>query len=452
MFRERIRRFHFVGIGGIGMSGIAQVLLEMGYKVSGSDLRESKNVELLRKKGAKISIGHKPENVENVDVVVYSSAVSEDNPEIIQAKRMGIPTISRGEMLAELFRIREGIAVCGSHGKTTTTSMIAHIVHDAGYDPTVIIGGVLQKFGGNARFGKDDLIISEADESDGSFLKLMPTVAVITNIDREHLGYYKDLEEIKSAFLRFANSVPFYGFCVMNADDENSKDVMKKVKRRLITFGIKESSDVMARSINIERGCYQFDLYFYEKPLERIKLSVAGRHNVYNALASVAVSLQMGISVDTIKKALETFKNAERRLEFKGYFNGALVYDDYGHHPTEIKAVISALREMYPKKRLLLVFQPHRYSRTYYLLEEFAQVLKESDVCFLTDIYSAGEENLYGVSAEVLAKLAGCNFFEDRAELFNAIRREARDTDVILFMGAGSISKWCEEFLEPVKI
>lgn len=452
MFREKIRRFHFVGIGGIGMSGIAQVLLEMGYKVSGSDLRENKNVELLRKKGAKISIGHKPENVEDVDVVVYSSAVSEDNPEIVQAKRMGIPAISRGEMLAELFRIREGVAVCGSHGKTTTTSMIAHIVHDAGYDPTVIIGGVLQKFGGNARLGKDDLIISEADESDGSFLKLMPTVAVITNIDREHLGYYKDLEEIKSAFLRFANSVPFYGFCVMNADDENSKDVMKKVKRRLITFGIKESSDVMARSINIEGGCYQFDLYFYEKPLERIKLSVAGRHNVYNALASAAVGLQMGISVDTIKKALETFKNAERRLEFKGYFNGALVYDDYGHHPTEIKAVISALREMYPKKRLLLVFQPHRYSRTYYLLEEFAQVLKESDVCFLTDIYSAGEENLYGVSAEVLAKLAGCNFFEDRTELFNAIRREARDTDVILFMGAGSISKWCEEFLEPVKI
>lgn len=452
MFREKIRRFHFVGIGGIGMSGIAQVLLEMGYKVSGSDLRENKNVELLRRKGAKISIGHKPENVEDVDVVVYSSAVSEDNPEIVQAKRMGIPAISRGEMLAELFRIREGVAVCGSHGKTTTTSMIAHIVHDAGYDPTVIIGGVLQKFGGNARLGKDDLIISEADESDGSFLKLMPTVAVITNIDREHLGYYKDLEEIKSAFLRFANSVPFYGFCVMNADDENSKDVMKKVKRRLITFGIKESSDVMARSINIEGGCYQFDLYFYEKPLERIKLSVAGRHNVYNALASAAVGLQMGISVDTIKKALETFKNAERRLEFKGYFNGALVYDDYGHHPTEIKAVISALREMYPKKRLLLVFQPHRYSRTYYLLEEFAQVLKESDVCFLTDIYSAGEENLYGVSAEVLAKLAGCNFFEDRTELFNAIRREARDTDVILFMGAGSISKWCEEFLEPVKI
>jgi len=223
MFRERIKKFHFVGIGGIGMSGIAQILLQMGYEVSGSDIKENKNVDLLRKKGAKIFIGHKAENVENTDVVIYSSAISEDNPEIVQAKRMGLAVISRGEMLAELFRLKEGIAVCGSHGKTTTTSMIAHVVHDAGYDPTVIIGGVLQKFGSNARLGKDNLIISEADESDGSFLKLIPTVAVITNIDKEHLGYYKDIQDIKSAFLRFANSIPFYGFCVMNADDETQE-------------------------------------------------------------------------------------------------------------------------------------------------------------------------------------------------------------------------------------
>ncbi len=452
MFREKIKRFHFVGIGGIGMSGIAQVLLEMGYEVSGSDMRESKNTELLRKKGARVFIGHRAENVNSVDVVIYSSAVSESNPEIVQAKKMGIPVIPRGDMLAELFRLKEGIAVCGSHGKTTTTSMIAHMVHEAGYDPTVIIGGVLQKFGSNARLGKDQLIISEADESDGSFLKLLPTVAVITNIDREHLGYYKDLDEIKSAFLRFANSVPFYGFCVMNADDENSREVMKSVKAPLITFGIEREAHLMARNLSLEGGCYSFDLFYEGKPLTRIHMSVAGRHNVYNALAGIAVCLRMGISVSNIKKALESFKNAERRLEFKGYFKGAAVYDDYGHHPTEIRAVIKALREMYLQRRIVLVFQPHRYSRTYYLFKDFVEVLKEADVCLLTDIYSAGEENFYGVSAQDLAKAAGCAFFENKEELFDAIEKKVKDADVILFMGAGSISRWCEEFLETVKI
>jgi len=448
MFRERIKKFHFVGIGGIGMSGIAQILLQMGYEVSGSDIKENKNVDLLRKKGAKIFIGHKAENVENTDVVIYSSAISEDNPEIVQAKRMGLAVISRGEMLAELFRLKEGIAVCGSHGKTTTTSMIAHVVHDAGYDPTVIIGGVLQKFGSNARLGKDNLIISEADESDGSFLKLIPTVAVITNIDKEHLGYYKDIQDIKSAFLRFANSIPFYGFCVMNADDENSREIMKKVKGPLITFGIERNADVMAKNLSLHTGCYSFDLFYREEPMGRIQMSVAGKHNVYNALACIAVSLQMNISVDIINRALQSFKNAERRLELKGYFNGSPVYDDYGHHPTEILAVIRAIREMYPHRRLLLIFQPHRYSRTYYLFEEFVKVLKSADVCFLTEIYSAGEENSYGVSGMDLAKAVGCKFFEDKEELFSAIRDATKDTDVVLFMGAGSISKWCEEFYE----
>ena len=448
MFRERIKKFHFVGIGGIGMSGIAQILLEMGYEVSGSDIRENKNIELLRRKGAKVFIGHREENLRQVDVVVYSSAIPENNPEIIQAKKMGLPVISRGDMLAELFRLKEGIAVCGSHGKTTTTSMIAHVVYEAGYDPTVIVGGVLQKFGSNARFGKDQLIISEADESDGSFLKLIPTVAVITNIDKEHLGYYKDIEDIKNAFLRFANSVPFYGFCVMNADDENSREVMKKAKGPLITFGIENSADVMAKNLSLQSGYYSFDLFYQGKPLERIQLSVAGKHNVYNALACIAVSLKMDISVDTIKRALENFRNAERRLELKGYFNGAPVYDDYGHHPTEIKAVIRALREMYPQKRLLLIFQPHRYSRTYYLFDEFVEVLRLADVCFITEIYPAGEDNLYGVSGRDLAEKAGCEFFEDKEKLFSTLVSSVKDTDVVVFMGAGSISRWCEEFYE----
>jgi UDP-N-acetylmuramate--alanine ligase len=250
MFREKIKNFHFVGIGGIGMSGIAQVLLQMGYRVSGSDLRENKNTELLRSMGAKVFIGHREENLGDAQVVVYSSAVSMDNPEVKGAKERGIPVIPRGEMLAELFRLREGIAVCGSHGKTTTTSMIAHVMHEAGYDPTVIVGGILKRFGSNAKLGKDNLIVSEADESDGSFLKLHPTVAVITNIDREHLGFYKDLEDIKDAFLEFANSVPFYGFSVINLDDQNSRELLPKISRRVITYGVEEHAQVKAVGLN----------------------------------------------------------------------------------------------------------------------------------------------------------------------------------------------------------
>ncbi len=451
MFRERIKRFHFVGIGGIGMSGIAQVLLDMGYRVSGSDIRENKNTELLRRKGAQVFIGHKEENIGDAQVVVYSSAVGEDNPEIRRAKERGIPVIPRGEMLAELFRLKEGIAICGSHGKTTTTSMISHITHEAGMDPTVIIGGILQRFGSNAKLGKDDLIVSEADESDGSFLKLLPTVAVITNIDREHLGFYKDLEDIKSAFLEFANSVPFYGFCVINADDPNCKDILPRIKKKVLTFGIQERVELQAKNLRLVDGRYLFDVYLKGERLGSIHLGVPGRHNVYNALAASLVCLNMGISFQTISQALASFKNAERRLEFKGYFKGAPVYDDYGHHPTEMRAVLDSLREMYPQKRVVLVFQPHRYSRSFYLYEDFVNVLRLADLCLVTDIYSAGERNSHGVSAKSLAEDSGSLYTPHKEDVFEALEREIRDGDVILFMGAGSISKWCEELVSLVK-
>ncbi|SHK50669.1 UDP-N-acetylmuramate--L-alanine ligase [Thermocrinis minervae] len=452
MFRERIRRIHFVGIGGIGMSGIAHVLLDMGYEVSGSDLKENKNIQLLKEKGCKVYIGHREENVGDAQVVVYSSAVPKDNPEIVKARSLGIPVIPRGEMLAELFKLMEGIAVCGSHGKTTTTSMIAHVVHEHGFDPTVIIGGILQRFGSNAKLGKDKLIISEADESDGSFLKILPTVAVITNIDKEHIGYYRDLEDIKEAFFKFAESVPFYGFCVVNVDDENSRHIVEGCSKRVVTYGIERDAQVMARDLKLSDGCYSYELVVEGRAWGRVKLSVPGLHNVYNSLASVCVAWQMGIDFDTIAKALSTFKNAERRLELKGFYRNVPVYDDYGHHPTEIKATLKAIKDLYPDKKLLLVFQPHRYSRTYHLFEDFAKVLRQADECVLTDIYPAGEENTYGVSGEELAKKSGCLFVRDKAELFEYLKDRVNDAHVLLFMGAGPIGRWCEEFLNEGNI
>ena len=448
MLRERVKRFHFVGIGGIGMSGIARILLEMGYEVSGSDVRENRNTTLLRERGAKIFIGHSGENIkENVQVVVYSSAVKEDNPEIVRAKELGIPVIPRGEMLAELFKLKEGIAVSGSHGKTTTTSMVAHILEDAGYDPTVIIGGILQRLGSNAKLGKGDLLVSEADESDGSFLKLSPAVAVITNIDREHLDYYRDISETINAFSRFAGSVPFYGFCVANADDPNVKKAVEGVTKRVIYFGLGEDAEVKGEDLRIEEGSYSFELTVRGERKGRIKLRIPGKHNVYNALAAISVCLELGVPFERIREALEDFRNAERRMELKGFIGGTPVYDDYGHHPTELRAVMDAVREMHPDRRLVLVFQPHRYSRTHFLFEEFAEVLREADLCLLTDIFPASEENFYGVRAEELARRSGAIYVPEKEALFGKLRDLLREEDVLLFMGAGSISRWCEEFL-----
>jgi len=453
MLREKIKHFHFVGIGGIGMSGIAQILLEMNYRVSGSDVRENKNTQLLRSKGAEIFIGHSPDNVsENVQVVVYSSAVKEDNPEILKAKELGIPVIPRGEMLAELFKLKEGIAVSGSHGKTTTTSMIAHILEESEFDPTVIIGGILQRLGSNAKLGKGDLLVSEADESDGSFLKLSPAVAVVTNIDAEHLDYYKDLNDIISAFSRFIKSVPFYGFCVVNGDDDNVLKATSDFTKKLITFGIEREADIRGVDLRIEDGRYAFGVLKEGKRLGDIHLAISGRHNVYNALASVAVALELGIPFEKVKTSLENFKNAERRMELKGYVKGAPVYDDYGHHPTEIRAVLEAIREMYPDRRLLMVFQPHRYSRTHFLFDEFVKVLRLPDRLYLLDIYPASEKNIYGVSSEALASRTGAVYVPDKEVIHEKVFEELKEGDVLLFMGAGDITRLCEEFVKKYSL
>jgi len=447
MLRERVKRFHFIGIGGIGMSGIAQILLEMGYEVSGSDIKENANIELLRKKGAKIYIGHKGENLGDAQVVVYSSAVKPDNPEIREARRRNIPVIPRGEMLAELFKLKEGIAVSGSHGKTTTTSMLAEILINAGFDPTVLVGGRLKRLGSNAKLGAGDLLVSEADESDGSFLKLSPAVAVVTNVDREHLDFYGSFDEIKKAFEKFVNSVPFYGFAVVNGDDKNLREVIKNSHERVITYGLFPHVQVRAVNLELKEGRYRFEVLYKNRNLGVIHLGIPGKHNVYNALASMAVSLELEVPFSVIKDSLENFKNAERRLDLKGFVGNVPVYDDYGHHPTEIKAVLDSLRDMYPGRKLVVVFQPHRYSRTHYLFSDFARVLKGVEKLIITDIYPAGEENIYGISAEKLARESGAEYLSSKEEVFSRLRTLLRDNEVALFLGAGSISRWCEEFV-----
>jgi len=404
---------------------------------------------MLRSKGAKIYIGHRAENVEeDTQVVVYSSAVKEDNPELLRAKELGIPVIPRGEMLAELFKLKEGIAVSGSHGKTTTTSMVAHILEEAGFDPTVIIGGILQRLGSNAKLGRGDLLVSEADESDGSFLKLSPAVSVITNIDLEHMDYYRDIEEIITAFSKFANSIPFYGFCVANADDQRVERATASLTKKLVTFGIEGEADVMGTELSIEDGRYAFGVVFRGEELGRIRLGIGGRHNVYNALAAIAVSLELGVPFRVVKRALEGFHNAERRMELKGFFGEVPIYDDYGHHPTEIRAVVNTLREMYPGRRLVMVFQPHRYSRTHFLFDSFAEVLKIPDLLFMLDIYPASERNIYGVDARELASRSGAIFVEDKDEVLDLVEENLRAGDVLLFMGAGDITGLCERFVK----
>ena len=455
MFKEKVKRFHLVGIGGIGMSGIAHILLDMGYEVSGSDLSEGKNIKLLRQRGAKIFIGHKREHLpQNTQVVVYSSAVNpERNPEILEAKRRGIPVIPRGEMLAELMRVKEGIAVSGSHGKTTTTSMLAHIFYKANLDPTVIIGGKLQLFEGkNARLGKGEVLIAEADESDGSFLRLSPVVSVITNIDEEHLDHYGSFENVKNSFLEFANKVPFYGFSVVNLDDPNVREIFSKISRKVVSFGINFPADY--RAVNIEKTPkgYKFDVETPKGLVRGFELNIWGRHNIYNALAAIAVSAEGGISFKKIKEALREFKNAERRLEKIGELANVVFYEDYAHHPREIEVVFNALREFYPDREIIFVFQPHRYTRTFHLWEEFVRVLKPFKG-IITEIYPASEEPIPNITGKRLAEDSNSLYAEGKEEIIPLLEGliKEKNPKVVVFLGAGSIGRWGREIVETLK-
>ncbi len=452
MFRGKVRRIHFIGIGGSGMNGIAQVLLNQGFTVTGSDLKESQTVINLREMGAKVVIGHSPNNVEGADVVVYSSAVKQDNPELIRARELGIPTIPRGEMLAELMRFKYGIAIAGSHGKTTTTSMVGFILGKTGYDPTVVIGGKLEAYGSNAKLGSGDFIVTESDESDGSFLKLTPTIVSINNIDVEHIGFYRNIREIKEAFIQFANKVPFYGAVAVNIDDPNVKDIIPEIEKKVIKFGLTDEAEIRAYDLKLVNGKYSFKVNDFGE----IHLSIPGKHNVYNALSAISISYELGVPFCVVKETLENFKNANRRFEIK--CNGSItVIDDYAHHPTEIKATIKAAKEMFPNKRLIAVFQPHRYSRLFSLYEQFVESFNLIDIAVITEVYSAGENPIDSVSGEKLANdISKCGkiayYADSFQEILNLLKSIIKKGDVLLIMGAGNITKVSEMVCETIEV
>ena len=453
LFRGKVRRIHFIGIGGSGMNGIAEVLLNLGFNITGSDLKEGYAVRRLKEMGAKVFIGHNPKNVEGADVVVYSSAVSRDNVELVRARKLGIPTIPRGEMLAELMRFKYGIAISGSHGKTTTTSMIGSILGKTGYDPTVVIGGKLEAYGSNAKLGRGDFLVAEADESDGSFLKLTPTIVSINNIDKEHLSFYKDFENVKRAFIEFANKVPFYGAVALNMDDKYVRDIYPEIEKKVIKFGINSDDlNVKAYDIKLIDGRYKFKV----NDLGEIHLSIPGKHNIYNALASISIALELGVPFCVIREVLQNFKNASRRFDIK-YNNSVAVIDDYAHHPTELKATIKAGKDMFQGKRIISVFQPHRYSRLVSLYDEFVKSFKDADVIIITDIYSAGEDVINNISGKDLAdrireeeKEKTVIYSGDLEKTFNVLKQIVKNGDVILFLGAGNITKLADDFAKYI--
>lgn len=449
-----IEKIHFVGIGGIGMSGIAEVLLNLGYKVSGSDLRESDTTERLRGLGGEICIGHAAENLTNVDVVVTSTAVQGDNPEVIEAKRRMVPVIPRAEMLAELMRMKYGIAIAGTHGKTTTTSMVATVLTHAGIDPTIVIGGKLNTLGSNAKLGQGKFLVAEADESDGSFLTLSPTIAVVTNIDADHLDYYTGgLEEIKDTFVSFINKVPFYGLAVLCLEDRNITEIIPRIKKRFMTYGLSSQADLRATHVKLDGFNTSFTAHYKGYRLGEISFKMPGAHNVLNALACTAVALELDVPFDKIQEGFAQFGGVGRRFTVKGEQNGIMVVDDYGHHPVEIRATLSAARNGWPERRLVVAFQPHRYSRTKELFNEFVTCFYDADVLVLTDIYAASEQPIPGVSAERLAEEVrrhgqrDVTYIADRLALPDHLAGVVREGDIVITMGAGNIWQAGEELV-----
>jgi UDP-N-acetylmuramate--alanine ligase len=451
---SRIRNIHFVGIGGSGMSGIAEVLINLGYSVSGSDLKRSATTDRLAALGARIFEGHRAENVAEVNVVVTSTAVRADNPEVSEARRRGIPVIPRAEMLAELMRLKYGVAVAGSHGKTTTTSMVAMILGKGGLDPTVVVGGRLGVLGSGARLGKGEFMVAEADESDRSFLKLSPTVAVVTNIDREHLDTYRDLADVQEAFLGFLNKVPFYGAGVVCLDDGPVQDILHRVERRIVTYGLSRQAEVGATEVELGPMGSRYVATHGGQTLGPLEVAVPGAHNVLNSLAAVAVGLELGVAFSAIQEGLASFTGVDRRFQIRGEAGGVLVVDDYGHHPTEIRATLEALRNRAAGRRTVVLFQPHRYTRTQHLWDEFCRAFHAADVVLLADIYPAGEEAVEGITAEALAEAIsrrGHRQIVYAGDLRAAALRllaEAREGDVVLTLGAGSVWTAGEELLK----
>ena len=446
-------KVHFVGIGGIGMSGIAEVLLNLGYAVSGSDIKNSEIVENLKSKGAVIGIGHKKENVFSAmpDVVVISSAVLPDNPEVVAAKKNKIPVIPRAEILAELMRLKTGVAIAGTHGKTTTTSMAAVVFNEAGLDPTIVIGGKLNVIGSNAKLGRGEYLVAEADESDGSFMHLSPVVTIITNIDDDHLDFHHSMENLKHLFISFINKVPFYGVAVLCADDENVRSILGSIEKKYITYALHtKNADLTVKKLKATAFGSKFNAVYHGKDLGSFVLNVPGVHNVSNALAVIGAALETGIKVEKIRKGLKKFTGVMRRFERLAQKNGITVVDDYGHHPTEITATLKAARTLRPK-RLIAVFQPHRYSRTKILYEKFGRAFKDASMVVLTDIYAAGEKPIPNVTAELVAnsiKNNGKNvvYMKNKEDIPGYLMDTCKKGDLVIILGAGDIRRTGEEF------
>jgi UDP-N-acetylmuramate--alanine ligase len=446
-----VKRIHFVGIGGVGMCGIAEVLLNLGYPVGGSDLKESQSTSRLRSLGATVSIGHHAAHIEEASVVVYSSAVQADNPELAAARAAGIPVIPRAEMLAELMRLKYGIAVGGSHGKTTTTSMIATVLSTAGLDPTIVIGGRLNSIDSGAKLGTGRFLVAEADESDGSFSRLAPSYVVVTSIDREHMDHYHSLETLHQAFVDFANKVPFYGAVVLGLDNAGCREVLPSIERRVVTYGLAEDAYLRAERLEPLGFGSSFRLLAGGQELASVRLQVPGVHNVLNALAAAGVALQLEVPVSEIARGLESFAGVDRRFQLRGVVEDILLVDDYGHHPVEIQATLRAARGM--QRRVLALFQPHRYSRTKDLFDEFAASFAEADYLGLLDIYPAGEKPLEGVSSAKLAEAIrgqgprDAHHFASRDEAVRALCATAQSGDLILLLGAGDVNALVPDLL-----
>lgn len=449
----KIHKIHFVGIGGIGMSGIAEVLINLGYQVSGSDLRESEITRRLASIGGIIAYGHRTENLAEVDVVVTSTAVDRKNPEVQEAHRRKIPVIPRAEMLAELMRMKYGIAIAGTHGKTTTTSMVATVLSHGGIDPTVVIGGRLDSIGSNAKLGQGKFLVAEADESDGSFLKLSPTIAVVTNVDADHMDFYRDLDEIRATFIDFINKVPFFGLAVLCLDDENLQGMIPQVGKRLITYGLTSQADFQASDIRHDADRTSFQVHYRSEILGRLNIRMPGQHNVLNALAAVAVGMELDLPFATIAEGFEDFGGVGRRFQIKGESSEVMVVDDYGHHPVEIKATLAAARGGWTR-RIVAVFQPHRYSRTQALFDDFTKAFYQADLVVMMDVYAAGEEPIEGVSAENLAAgISGhghrsCCYTGTAEATLSYLVENVQPKDIVITLGAGNVWQVGEELLE----
>ena len=453
---NKIKKLHLVGIGGSGMSGIAEILLSMGYPVSGSDIAESPVIERLRELGALVNIGHRPDNLNNCDAIIISSAIGQDNPEVSHAHSMKLPVIRRAEMLGELMRMKFGIGIAGTHGKTSTTSMVGTVLTGGGLDPTIIVGGILSKLGGGAQLGRSNYLVAEADEYDRSFLDLIPTIAVITNLEPEHMECYADFDDLRGAFLQFANRVPFYGRVIICLDDPNLQSMYPEFKRNIITYGLLPYADINARNMKYSETGSECDVYFGRNKAGRMRLNVIGEHNIKNALAAVGVAMELDVPFEKAAAALEQFTAVRRRFEHKGTIDGIDIYDDFAHHPTELNELIKSVRASF-KRRLVIIFQPHLYTRTRDYSKQFGAVLMNADKVIVTDIYPAREKPIPGVDGKLVADAVShfghtdLKYIPDMSQISEIISSELRKGDLVVTVGAGNIHKIGQELTEILK-